>query len=86
MNNPKFIFNFVSSEQTLDEINKLNMKKASQTMDILVPIIKEKKDVIALFIGHNFNNSLSSSSFPTGLKYANVRPVFKKDEKTEKEN
>ena len=86
MNNPKFIFNFVSSEQTLDEINKLNMKKASQTMDILVPIVKEKKDVIALFIGHNFNNSRSSSSFPTGLKYANVRPVFKKDEKTEKEN
>ena len=86
MNNPKFSFNFVSSEQTLDEINKLNPKKASQTTDIPVPIINGNKYVIALSIGHNFNNSLSGSSFPTGLKYADVRPVFKKDDKTEKEN
>ena len=26
-NNPKFIFNFVSFEQTLDEINRLNSEK-----------------------------------------------------------
>ena len=75
-NNPKFRFNFVSFEQTLDEIKKLNPKKASQTTDILVPII----------IHHNFTNSPSSSSFPPGLKYADLRPVFKKDGKTNKEN
>ena len=54
-------------------------------MDIPDPIIKGNKDVIALFIYHNFNNSLSSSTFPTGLKYANVTLVFKKDGKTDKE-
>ena len=55
-------------------------------MDQPVPIIKGNKDVIALFIHHNLNNSLSSFSCPLSLKYADVRPVFKKDDKTDKEN
>ena len=59
-----------------DEINKLNPKKASETTDIQVPVTKENKDFVALFIYYNFNDSLSSSSFPTGLKYAHVKPTF----------
>ena len=47
MNNPKLNIMFVSFEQTIDEINKLNPKKASQTTGIPVPIIKGNKDVIA---------------------------------------
>ena len=43
INNPKFIFNFVSFEQTLEEINRLNSKKAFQTTDIPVPVIKGNK-------------------------------------------
>ena len=78
INNPKFIFNFVSFEQALDEINRLNSKKTFQTTDIPVPVIKRSKDVMALFIQHNFNNSLSSSSFPTGLKHDYVRPIVKR--------
>ena len=54
--------------------------------DILVKVIKENKDIVAFFIHHNFKNSLSSSTFPTALKYAEVKPVFKKDDKTDKEN
>ena len=38
------------------------------------PIIKNKD--IALFL-YSFNNSLSSS-FPTGLKYEDVRPPLKR--------
>ena len=85
MNNPRFSFNFISFEQNLEEINKLNTKKASQTTDIPVPIMKGNKHVVALFIYLNFNNPLSISSFPTVLKYAEVKPVFKKmtnDKKT----
>ena len=33
-----------------------------------------------------FNNALSSCSFPTALIHADVRPAFKKDNKTVKEN
>ena len=84
MNNPKFNFNFVLFEYTLNDTDKLNLEKASQTTDIPVPIIKGNKDVKALFTHHNFNNSLSSSSFSTGLKYADVRSTFKKDDKMTK--
>ena len=54
--------------------------------DIHVKVIKENKDIIAFLINHDFNNSLSSSAFPTALKYADVRPIFKKDDQTDKEN
>ena len=54
--------------------------------DIPVKVIKENKDIATFLIHHNFNNSFSSSTFPTALKYTDVRPVFKKDDKTDKEN
>ena len=50
--------------------------------NIPVKVIKENKDIVALFMHCNFNSSLSSSPFPT----SNVKPVFKKDGKTDKEN
>ena len=51
-----------------------------------VKIIKENKDVISFYVFHNFNNALSSCSFPAAWKYADVRPALTKDDKTDKEN
>ena len=45
MDNPKFSFRFVSFNETLKEVNKLNHKKASQATDIPAKNIKENKDV-----------------------------------------
>ena len=45
--------------------------------DIPVKVIKENKDIVAFFTHRNFSNSLSSSSFPTTLKYADVKTVKK---------
>ena len=79
-------------DQTFIELQKLarkgrKAKKACQVNDIAVKVIKENKDVVAFFVYHNFNNSLLSvSSFLTALKYADVKPFFKKDDKTDKEN
>ena len=39
-----------------------------------VKVIKENKYIVAFFIYHNFSKSLSSSTFPTVLKYADVKP------------
>ena len=47
---PSFAFKFVSLEETIKEVNKLSIKKASQTLDIQVKIIKENKDLISLCI------------------------------------
>ena len=73
-------------EETIKEVNKLSIKKASQTLDMPVKIIKENKDLISHFVYNNFNNALSSSQYPNGLKYADVTPVFKKDDKSDKGN
>ena len=84
MDNPKFSFRFVSLNETLDGVNKLNPKKFSQAADIPIKIIKENKDVASFHVFHNFNSALSACSFPTALKYFDVRPAFKKDDKTDK--
>ena len=70
---------FFSLEQFLNEIN-LIPKKSSQTTNMTFPIIKNKD--IALFL-YSFNNSLSSS-FPSCLKYEDVRPPLKRLSKLKK--
>ena len=37
-----------------------------------------------LSYNHNFCNSFSCSTAPTGMKYADVTPIHQKDDKTEK--
>ena len=51
---------------------------------IPVKVIKENKNIVAFFIHHNFNNVLLSSTFPTALKYADVKTCLQKDDKTDK--
>ena len=45
-----FSFEFVSLEETIKEVNKLSIKKASQTLDIPVKIIKENKNLISYLV------------------------------------
>ena len=49
---PSFAFAFVSSEETIKEVNKLSIKKASQALDIPVKIIKENKGLISYVISN----------------------------------
>ena len=81
-----FSFNFISYDDIVKELNKLKTKKVSQKTDIPIKIVKENVDIISHFLYHNFNNSLSCSTFPTGMKYADVTPIHKKDDKTHKTN
>ena len=83
---PKFSFHTVTLEETLKEVALPRDKKASRASDIPVKIIKENWDLIAYFILHNFNNAWSCSEYPTSLKYADITPVFKKDDKNGKTN
>ena len=47
-------------------------------------MIKESKDLISYFVYNNFNNALSNSHYPDGLKHADVMPAFKKCDKSDK--
>ena len=62
------------------------IKKASKKSVIPIKIIKENVDIISYFLYHNFNNSLSCATFPTSMKYADVIPIHKKVDETDKEN
>ena len=84
LGNPTFVFDFTSHEETVKEINNLKIKKVSQKTDIPVRIIKENIDIVSYFLYNNFNNSLSCCTFPTAMKYAEVTPIYKKDDKTDK--
>ena len=89
LGSPTFGFDFTSYEKLVKEVNNLKIRKVSQKADIPVRIIKENIDVVSYFLYHNFNNSLSCSTFPTTMKCAEVTPIMnnhKKNEKTDKEN
>ena len=83
---PTFNFKFTSHEETEKEVNNLKIKKASQKSYIPLKIINEIVNIISYFLYHNFNNSLTCATFPTSMKYADVTPIHKKDDKTGKEN
>ena len=86
LGNPTFGFDFTSHEETVKEVNNLKIRRVSPKTDIPVRIIKENIDTVSYFLCDNFNNSLSCSTFLTPMKYAEVTPIHKKDDKTDKEN
>ena len=81
-----FSFSFVTKETILNELRKLNPKKACQESDIPVKIIKENLDIVSNFVYNNFNNSLLSSNFPSNLKNATKTPIFKNKGRSNFEN
>ena len=75
LGNPTFGFDFTSYEETVKVVINLTIRKVSQKTDISVRIIKENIGIVSYFLYHNFNNSLSCSTFPTAMKYAEVTPI-----------
>ena len=46
----------------------------------------ENMGIVSYFLYHNLNNSLSCSTFPTVVKYTEVIPIHKRNEKTDEKN
>ena len=86
LGNPTTGFDFTSYEERVKEVINLKIRKVSQKTDIPVKIIKENIDTVSYFRYQNFKNSLSCSTFPTGMKYVKVTSFHKTDDKTDKEN
>ena len=84
--NKTFSINVVTLDNIKTEIRRLNPTKSVQETDIPTKIIKENLDVFSSFICENFNDSVMRSVFPNRLKLAEVRPIFKKNDRTEKSN
>ena len=81
-----FSFKFEPQEKFSRLIQNLNCNKPTQQYDIPIKMLKENVEIFAYILYHNFNNSLFSKVFPNSLKKADIKPIFKKDEKFLKNN
>ena len=84
--NTSFLLKTVSKKDIEKEILNLNVAKASQDSDIPTKIIKKNSDIFSDILFKEFNKSLEICKFPSCLKMANVTPVYKKDNRSDKDN
>ena len=61
-------------------------QKATQSNDNPTKVLKENYDIFATFVTENVNNMIENSVFPDSFKQADIKPVYKKDSRNEKEN
>ena len=81
-----FHFRKTSCNEVEKIISNLNIKKSCQQEDIPNKIIKLNKDLIAKFIAENFNSWIDKAEFPSELKHADIVPIHKKKDKSDKSN
>ena len=64
----------------------MDTKKAAPKDDIPVKILKLNNDAFSQYLSHIFNESIWAAKFPNELKYADTTPVYKINNRHEKEN
>ena len=67
-------------------IENIDSKKATQQVDIPVRITKENKFTFSKVLFEIFNFYIDNNTFPNGLKKADIKPVYKKDDLFDKTN
>ena len=82
----RFSFENISLEDVKKVTRELDFSKAFQLLDIPTKIIKQNADIFCEFFFVNINHSINNSTFPEQLTLADVKPVFKKNSRTDKEN
>ena len=78
-------FQNVSTDKVASIIKKLNTKAASKYV-MPTKIIKNLEHFLLNFFQKNFNSCLETDSFSEDLKYAEVVPIYKKNDKKYKSN
>ena len=81
-----FNFTEMTDVKIIKYIKQLDPKKASQSEDIPTKLIKEFQNLFATVIANDFNKCLHGGTFPNKLKIAEVIPVYKKNEPSDKNN
>ena len=81
-----FILHPVSEVFINNELNNLNINKSTGYDEIPAKFLKNSSTEIREVITYLIDLSISTNIFPEELKYAKVKPLFKKGDKTEVEN
>ncbi|XP_057299404.1 uncharacterized protein LOC130630024 [Hydractinia symbiolongicarpus] len=84
--NPGFSFNHVEKAEIRREIRNLNIHKACQETDIPTKIIKENEDQYLEILHFSVNSAIDLCKYPEFLKRADVTPLFKEKDRSDKSN
>ena len=82
----KFFFRGSRNEEFQEQIKSLNPKKATVENDIPTKMLITTNEITSGFITKIYNDSKDDQILPDSLKNADVIPIHKKEEKTNKEN
>ena len=84
--NSSFVFEIITKEKIEKLITNLNIRKAVQSNDIPTKLVKEFGYLFSKYIDASSNRCITGSTFVNAFKKAEVRPICKKDGRTEKSN
>ena len=86
--NFKSVFSFTHTNdlEVKKIIRGMNVHKTCQLKDIPTKIIKLNSDIFANFICLHFNYCIDNGEFPQEFQKADIIPVHKKNEKSDKTN
>ena len=85
-NNAAFTFHHVQPEDIRTQLRNLNPRKSCGFDLIPAKLLKCAANVLSKTLTPIINESLCSATFPSRLKYAEVSPVFKRDDPLNKSN
>lgn len=81
-----FKLHTVSEQFVLNELSKLNCSKSTGLDDIPARFLKDAAPFIKIHITFLINSSIVNESVPNDLKSAKVKPLFKKNSRSEVSN
>jgi hypothetical protein len=81
-----FKLHTVSEDYVYKELNKLNCSKSTGLDNIPARFLKDAASYIKIHITFLVNSSITSNSVPTELKCAKVKPLFKKNNRSDVSN
>ena len=85
-NSPNFIFRFVTQREVLKCIKELSTKKAAGYDELPALFVKKIGLKLARPLTQLMNRCILESTFPCKMKMANITPLYKKNDKLNKDN
>ena len=82
----KTMRNFQITQLSNTKCDQNVWKTPQHLLYIPTKIIKQNAGIFSEFFFVNSNHSITNSTFPEQLKWADAKPVFKKNSRTDKEN
>ena len=82
----RFKITHTSLKTINDIILDIDTKKSTSKDSIPAKILKLNADLLSPILCNDFNKGVTINSFPNHLKLAEIKPTFKKNDRTDKEN